>query len=358
MAYDGDNSFADFNSGGTLTMRYLTGNAIDQLFARRDGSGNNAWYLTDMLGSVRQVAQTNGTVLDALTFDSYGNILTETNSGNGDRFKFTAREWDGEIGLQFSRARYYDPGLGRWINQDPARFKAGDPNLYRYVHNMPISVTDSSGMGPPCNQLLAYMRGMAWGGMSAYLGYVAMTTVTTMLFPPAALVWSGVMLGAVIGGWLSVNLGNCDPVQEMLVAMPGGAIGVYVIEGGAIRLATSFPAWWQNVWAAGKEFLTQGVQRLSDPGPVDQYAGTGGSAAFGRLVQWGTGAEQAIDRTASITLPQIEKAGITLPVAQWWLDFYQRAVSNADGGQTAIERVKLMQRIIELLTSRGTPNQG
>jgi hypothetical protein len=94
-----------------------------------------------------------------------------------------------------------------------------------------------------------------------------MTTVTTMLFPPAGLVWGGVMLGAVIGGWLSVNLGNCDPVQEMLVAMPGGAIGVYLIEGGAIKLVSTFPAWWQNVWAAGKEFLTQGAQRLDTEGP-------------------------------------------------------------------------------------------
>jgi RHS repeat-associated protein len=148
MAYDGDNSFADFNSGGALTMRYLTGNAIDQLFARRDGSGNNAWYLTDLLGSVRQLAQTNGTILDALTFDSYGNILTETNSGNGDRFKVTGREWDSEIGLQFNRARYYDPGIGRWISQDPSGFAAGDADLYRYVTNSPIVRNDPTGLGP------------------------------------------------------------------------------------------------------------------------------------------------------------------------------------------------------------------
>jgi RHS repeat-associated protein len=101
-----------------------------------------------MLGSVRQVAQTNGTVLDALTYDSYGNILTETNSANGDRFKYTGREWDSEIRLQFNRARYYDPNSGRWLSQDPIRFGAGDPNLYRYVRGAPTATNDPIGLDP------------------------------------------------------------------------------------------------------------------------------------------------------------------------------------------------------------------
>jgi RHS repeat-associated protein len=93
------------------------------------------------------VVQTNGTILDTVTYNAYGIILTESAPANGDRFKYTGREWDGEIGLQFNRARYYDPLSGRWINQDPAKFTAGDWNLYRYVHNVPTSRVDASGMG-------------------------------------------------------------------------------------------------------------------------------------------------------------------------------------------------------------------
>jgi hypothetical protein len=33
-AYDGDNPYADFDGEGSLTTRYLYGQAIDQLFAR------------------------------------------------------------------------------------------------------------------------------------------------------------------------------------------------------------------------------------------------------------------------------------------------------------------------------------
>jgi RHS repeat-associated protein len=145
FAYDGQNTFADFNSGGSLTNRYLYGNAIDQLFAKY-ASGTSTWYLTDKLGSVRQLTNTSGTVLDTLTYDSFGNILTETNSGNGDRFKFTAREWDSEITLQFNRARYYSSASGRWATEDPLAFSGGDANLYRYVHNAPVVQSDSTGL--------------------------------------------------------------------------------------------------------------------------------------------------------------------------------------------------------------------
>jgi RHS repeat-associated protein len=147
--YDGDNTYADFNSSGTLTYRYLYGNGIDQLLARFDGT-NTAWYLTDRLGSVRQLVSSGGSVLDQLTYDSYGNILSESSPSNGDRFKYTGREWDSEIALQYNRARYYDPKAGRWF-QDPLGLMAGDPDLYRYIMNKPPGATDPTGafMAPP-----------------------------------------------------------------------------------------------------------------------------------------------------------------------------------------------------------------
>jgi hypothetical protein len=40
----------------------------------------------------------------------------------------------------------YDPSVGRWLEQDPIGFSAGDMNLYRYVGNSPTNATDPSGM--------------------------------------------------------------------------------------------------------------------------------------------------------------------------------------------------------------------
>jgi RHS repeat-associated protein len=59
----------------------------------------------------------------------FGNVLSESNTTAGDRFKFTGRELDSETGLQYNRARYYDAVHGRWTTQDPLAFKAGDPEL-------------------------------------------------------------------------------------------------------------------------------------------------------------------------------------------------------------------------------------
>ena len=148
--YDGntpdDSPYADFNSSGTLDARYLSGPAVDELLARTSSGGTTAWYLTDKLGSVRDIASSSGTVIDHVVYDTFGNIVTETNSANGDRFKFTGMEYDAAIGLYYDHARFYDPAAGRFIKQDPLGMAAGDPNLYRYVGNSPTNGTDPSGM--------------------------------------------------------------------------------------------------------------------------------------------------------------------------------------------------------------------
>src|SRR5262249_4219379 len=94
------------------------------------------------------VASQTGSVIDHVDYDAFGKITNETQPGNGDRWKYTAREFDGLSGLQFNRARYYDPPTGRWVSQDPAGFEAGDSNLYRYAGNGPSNNTDPSGLSP------------------------------------------------------------------------------------------------------------------------------------------------------------------------------------------------------------------
>jgi RHS repeat-associated protein len=144
--YDGVNPYADFNSSGTLQDRYLYGPAVDEILARIDSSNNVAWYLTDRLGTIRDVVNTTGTVLDHVIYDSFGNVTSETNATNGDRFKFTGREYDAATGLYYYRARYYDPSTGRFMRQDPSGYAAGDSNLYRYTGNGPTNETDPAGL--------------------------------------------------------------------------------------------------------------------------------------------------------------------------------------------------------------------
>jgi RHS repeat-associated protein len=139
-----NNVYADFSSTGSLETRYLTGPALDQVFGQVAANATTTWNLTDSQGSVRQVVDTSGNVLDTIDYDAYGNITSET--GTGSRFKYDGMAWDAALGLYLDHARAYDPADGVFISQDPLSFSAGQSNLSEYVGNAPTDGTDTSGM--------------------------------------------------------------------------------------------------------------------------------------------------------------------------------------------------------------------
>jgi RHS repeat-associated protein len=69
---------------------------------------------------------------------------TVTGQTNTNSYQYTGRENDG-TGLDYYRARYYSPSRQRFIREDPIGFASGDPNLYGYVFNSPVNLTDPSG---------------------------------------------------------------------------------------------------------------------------------------------------------------------------------------------------------------------
>jgi len=63
-------------------------------------------------------------------------------------YRFTGQRKDATIGLYFYNSRYYDPLLGRFIQQDAIVPSPGDPqslNRYAYTLNNPVRYTDPSG---------------------------------------------------------------------------------------------------------------------------------------------------------------------------------------------------------------------
>lgn len=63
-------------------------------------------------------------------FDSFGK-QTASSGSLTNPFRYTAREFDAETNLQYSRAWYYDPQVGRFVSEDPMRFGQG-ANFYSY----------------------------------------------------------------------------------------------------------------------------------------------------------------------------------------------------------------------------------
>jgi RHS repeat-associated protein len=66
--------------------------------------------------------------------------------------KFTGYERDAESGLDYAQARHYAYGSGRFVSPDPTGIFLGNTNdpqqldLYTYVRNNPLSITDPSGL--------------------------------------------------------------------------------------------------------------------------------------------------------------------------------------------------------------------
>ncbi|APZ94505.1 RHS repeat-associated core domain-containing protein [Fuerstiella marisgermanici] len=152
-AYDGigmSDIVLVFDENGDLEERLLYGPAVDFPLASEDSSGNVVWFLADQQGTIRDVADyDSGTdttsVVNHLTYGSFGAIVSQTNSTYSPRHAFTGREWDADAELYYYRARWYDPALGRFISEDPMGFGGADANLSRYVGNAPMNYTDPTG---------------------------------------------------------------------------------------------------------------------------------------------------------------------------------------------------------------------
>ena len=132
----------------SVTHHYLHGPDVDQVFADETSQGTLLWALTDMNGSVRDVA-THHTGNDTTSlashrvFNSFG--VPQAPITDGFAYGYTGREYDAQTGLQYNRARWYDSEVGRFVSEDPLGLAAGDVNLSRYVFNDPTSNTDPSG---------------------------------------------------------------------------------------------------------------------------------------------------------------------------------------------------------------------
>lgn len=133
---------------GTNTTRYLYG--LD-LFASHNGlTANINYYCYDAHGSVNLLSNVNGAVTQEYVYDAFGNQLN-TSTTDTNPFRYCGEYYDTETGNYYLRARYYDPGVGRFTQQDTYRGEITNPhslNYYTYCYNDPVKYADESGNVP------------------------------------------------------------------------------------------------------------------------------------------------------------------------------------------------------------------
>jgi RHS repeat-associated protein len=101
-------------------------------------------YVTDHLGTPQEMYDQDGEIVWAADFSAYGLTARSLALEVDNPIRFPGQYYDQESGLHYNRFRYYDPQVGRYVNQDPIGLRGGW-NQYAYVRN-PTGWIDPRGL--------------------------------------------------------------------------------------------------------------------------------------------------------------------------------------------------------------------
>ena len=154
---DGDNVVAVTDGDGNVLRQYTHGVGVDEiLFDQNLVTGVMTIPLADGQGTVRDLAaivsdtSSGGvgtvTVVNHRVYDTYGNLISQTDPSADHLFGYTGRDFDAHTGLTYHRARWADPAAGVFLSEDPLGFGGGLVSLSSYVGGAPQDYTDPTGL--------------------------------------------------------------------------------------------------------------------------------------------------------------------------------------------------------------------
>ncbi|WP_218015221.1 polymorphic toxin type 8 domain-containing protein [Brevibacillus dissolubilis] len=153
---------------GTNTTKYvyLNDKVIEELDASNQVKARNFWgedlvfrqdlssmvakegfYYPNSHGDIVAMKDKSGNTLNEYSYDIWGNISSSQETMSNP-FKYSGEMYDPETKFYYLRARYYDPGLGRFITEDTVEGQVDNPhslNLYTYGWNNPLKYNDPDG---------------------------------------------------------------------------------------------------------------------------------------------------------------------------------------------------------------------
>lgn len=143
------NVLAETDSSGAVVARYVYGLG---LAARILPDGSAQYYHYDSRGSTIALTDVTATTTDRYAYDAFGRGVNRTGT-TANAFGYLGRHGvrDEGNGLAYARARYYEPGVGRFLTKDPSMGSASNgQSLHRYIYafNNPIVLVDIGGFSP------------------------------------------------------------------------------------------------------------------------------------------------------------------------------------------------------------------
>jgi RHS repeat-associated protein len=162
--YSGEQLLFEKRSDSNVYYIYLNGKLVASV-EKKAGVGTTSYYHTDHLGSTRAITGASGSVVARMDYQPFGVEQPTGDMGNKE-ITFTGKMQDDPTGLMYCNARYYDPTLGRFITEDPAK---DGGNWYIYCANNALKYIDPNGKSAITAEVAKYEWVREVDGMYPYM---------------------------------------------------------------------------------------------------------------------------------------------------------------------------------------------
>ena len=135
--YDGMNVVNEVTNGTVSTNLRGAG-----YISRKTGDNTPNYFLYNIHTDVTQLTNENGTVVKNYDYDAWGTPTKDDGAQIDNPIRYAGEYCDDESGMIYLRARYYQPEVGRFVSEDPAR---DNTNWYSYCDGNAVMRFDPSG---------------------------------------------------------------------------------------------------------------------------------------------------------------------------------------------------------------------
>ena len=139
LYYNGE-LLAESNPLGNVVSRYILGYGVSAGW-NREKSGYHYYHL-DEQNSTAYITGGGGEVENRYEYDAFG-AIQNSREELPNRILYTGQQYDQTSGQYYLRARFYNPVIGRFVQEDV--YQGDGLNLYAYCGNNPVVYDDPSG---------------------------------------------------------------------------------------------------------------------------------------------------------------------------------------------------------------------
>lgn len=140
FSYHNGELLAEGIQDGDTISRYIPGYGV-AVGWNREKSGYHYYHL-DEQNSTAYITGSSGEIKNRYEYDAFG-VLQNSREEFHNRILYTGQQYDQTSGQYYLRARFYNPVLGRFVQED--EYRGDGLNLYAYCKNNPVVYYDPSG---------------------------------------------------------------------------------------------------------------------------------------------------------------------------------------------------------------------